>query len=279
MSQPATTGIPSRSGPLGIFVGGLILLVIAALSTWVLPQVLVFNQQMQSMEVVMGPGDYYDGQSQSGQPTDIPEGFMVTVWPENMPANWDPMSNEPPPMPNCTVEGPSGSVETIDMYGQLAFETLESGSHTIDCEVGGNLWLSGQKADIFHEQESWNRTITILWWTALISLIAGVLLSVIGAYLLGERNVQRKIALDRVYADVPGVAPAVIASAPAGAPPAPGAPADPAGGAGPVAPAAPADHAASAATGQEQPPAPPQQSLPPITRPKNSRQSRDPFAD
>ena len=267
MSQPTAT-VPSRSGPMGLFVGGLILLLIAALSTFLLPKLLVFNQQMQQSEVALGPEDMYDGQVQSGQSTDIPEGFMVTINPDSLWESWDPETSDMPPLPVCTVEGPSGAVETIDMYGSLAFETLETGSYTIDCEGGGNIWLSGQSADQYHQQDGWTKTLTFLTWTSWITLGLGILLTVAGAYKLGERNVERKIALERVYAEVAPAYPAAPVTASDGAPAAPAAGQVPA-------PQAGATGAPSAA--EPQPPAQP--ALPPVTRPKNSRQSRDPFAD
>lgn len=266
MSQTSASPIPSRSGPLGIFVGGLILLVAAALSAWVLPNVLVFNQQMQQMEGESSPSDFWGGEVNSGQSTDIPEGYMISLQPESMWLNVDPMSTEMPEAPDCTVEGPSGAVELIDVYGMPGFEAVESGSYKIECEGGGMIYLSGESAENFHRQDGWTRTLTILMWVTRIGLVGGILLSVAGAYLLGERNVQRKIALERVYAEV--------------APTYPATPGAPAAASGPVASAAPAaDGALPAPAAGESPAAPPQPPLPPVTRPKNSRQQRDPFAD
>ena len=77
---------------------------------------------------------------------------------------------------------------------------------------------------------------------------------------------KRKIALERVYAEVAPAypaAPSALASDGAAAAPAPG--------------QVPAPQAGAPVAGEPQPPAQP--ALPPISRPKNSRQSRDPFAD
>nr|NLD41259.1 hypothetical protein [Actinomycetales bacterium] len=198
--------LPSRTGAIGMLTGGGLLLVLAALCAFLLPNIFVFNALETSMPV---DGEYYYDYVQSGQPTDIPAEQYVYIQPDWvwMDPAMNPADGSEPVMPEftCTVTTADGvqlPTGWEDWMG-VTVEVVEAGTHVIECEGGGMLNMNGTPLSETQQGESMNRTLAILNWTSWISLAAGIALSLLGAYLLGTRNQQRKYALDAVYASVP----------------------------------------------------------------------------
>ncbi|HHW84434.1 MAG TPA: hypothetical protein GX743_11605, partial [Actinomycetales bacterium] len=201
--------LPSRSGAIGLMVGGVLLWVLAALAVWVLPQALVYGPAERAFEdPAMWEESYWD-YIQSGQPTNIPADQLVSVTPEWvwMDPGMNPMDGSEPVMPDfeCRITGPDGSAvatEMVDMQGPT-FEVVEAGTYVIECDQGGMLNVQGQPLELYRQGENMTQTLTLLTWVHWISLVAGTILAVLGAYLLGTRNQQRHYALQEVYASVP----------------------------------------------------------------------------
>ncbi|MDO5495278.1 MAG: hypothetical protein Q4G64_06165 [bacterium] len=216
--------LPSRSGPLGLLTAGGLLLLLAALCAWVLPNVLVYGPQQSQMETMPADGDYHWDYIQSGQTSTIPADQRVSVQPDwvHMDPAMMPTDGSEPQMPDytCAITAPDGSTvsTTWDQHAGLSFDAIEGGAYTISCDGDGMLNVNGQPLSEMRRWQSWETTLRVLAWSSWIALASGIALSVLGAYLLGSKNQQRRYALQEVYASVP------LGTQPAGAPSASGQP-------------------------------------------------------
>ena len=205
-ANPPRQSLPSRSGAIGFLVGGGLLLVIAALCAFVFPPLLVFGPAMDSMNE---DAEYYYDYIQSGQTTEIPAGQWVYVQPDWiwMDPAMNPTDGRQPAVPDfsCTITGPAGATVPTgwDEWNGVTVEVTEAGTYTVECDGGGMLNLNGSPLGEQQRYEAMDRNLGILTLVSWISGIAGFILTIVGSYLLGSRNEQRKVALQTVYASVP----------------------------------------------------------------------------